>query len=322
MSSSKIMTCKGTLRQVFIRVYKTGEPVRRFGIFDPALWTVDTLTFSLVQLSPLPPFPFYFVGGGGGYGILGLRQINTCSEVPLQVNFEMMTFCSAFYESYLLWYRMYHTVSLHYLFQQGWTVLHVAARHSKSQTVRWVMGICNIECNLKNLCKSTRNGFSWHFTTVLCPSRCPLILAIYGTMIYTVPYIILLIRVNPLQGRERGLDPGNRDFLGPCEMASISQASSICGPKRWIFPGLNPLPLAQVMDLLASKALCTGPCQSDPIGSFMYMSSHRWHELPGPSAVNFSYWTGPPLPHLITALNSGQCSKVKSQNLLEINRKL
>jgi hypothetical protein len=26
-------------------------------------------------------------GGGGGYGILGLRQINTCRKVPLQVNF-------------------------------------------------------------------------------------------------------------------------------------------------------------------------------------------------------------------------------------------
>ncbi len=24
---------------------------------------------------------------GGGYGVLGLRQINTCGKVPLQVNF-------------------------------------------------------------------------------------------------------------------------------------------------------------------------------------------------------------------------------------------
>jgi hypothetical protein len=38
-------------------------------------------------------------GGGGGYGVLGLRQINTCRKVPLQVNFLRYTFCIAFYES-------------------------------------------------------------------------------------------------------------------------------------------------------------------------------------------------------------------------------
>ncbi len=33
---------------------------------------------------------------------MGIRQINTCREVSLQVNiFQMMTFCIAFYESYL-----------------------------------------------------------------------------------------------------------------------------------------------------------------------------------------------------------------------------
>ncbi len=36
---------------------------------------------------------------GGGYGVLGLRQINTCRKVPLQVNFFRYTFCIAFYES-------------------------------------------------------------------------------------------------------------------------------------------------------------------------------------------------------------------------------
>ncbi len=39
------------------------------------------------------------------YGILGLRQINTCRKVPLHFNFlfffRMTTFCLAFYESYL-----------------------------------------------------------------------------------------------------------------------------------------------------------------------------------------------------------------------------
>ncbi len=37
--------------------------------------------------------------GGGGYGVLCLRQINSCRKVPLQVNFFRYTFCIAFYES-------------------------------------------------------------------------------------------------------------------------------------------------------------------------------------------------------------------------------
>ncbi len=77
------------------------------GIFDPALWTVGPLTFSLVQLPPPPRVNKYIVytytvcNGGRGYGVLGLRQINTCRKVPLLVNFFMATFCIAFYESYL-----------------------------------------------------------------------------------------------------------------------------------------------------------------------------------------------------------------------------
>jgi hypothetical protein len=45
MSSSKNLTCKGTLRQVFIRDYRpeTGGTVVNVGIFDPALWTVAPL---------------------------------------------------------------------------------------------------------------------------------------------------------------------------------------------------------------------------------------------------------------------------------------
>jgi hypothetical protein len=46
--------------------------------------------------TPLPPFPVWlsilnthmlFVRGGGGYGFLGFRQINTFRKVPLQVDF-------------------------------------------------------------------------------------------------------------------------------------------------------------------------------------------------------------------------------------------
>jgi hypothetical protein len=55
----------------------------------------------------------YSVLRGGGYGVLGLRQINTCRKVPLQVHIWMMTFCIVFYESYLsteqsheIWFRI------------------------------------------------------------------------------------------------------------------------------------------------------------------------------------------------------------------------
>jgi hypothetical protein len=90
----KKLTCKGTLRQVFIRIY-TGDTVGHVGIIDPALWIVALLTISLVQ--HLPPLPcvkclLYYTytackRGGEGFGILGLRQINTCRKVPLQFNF-------------------------------------------------------------------------------------------------------------------------------------------------------------------------------------------------------------------------------------------
>ncbi len=45
---------------VFTRVYRlgNGDTVSHVDIFDPALWTVALLTFSLVKLSPLP-FPVW-----------------------------------------------------------------------------------------------------------------------------------------------------------------------------------------------------------------------------------------------------------------------
>jgi hypothetical protein len=73
MSSSKNLTCKGTLRQVFIRVYILEiQSVDHVCIFAPALCTVASLTFSLVQL-PLPPSlckstvytDSVWLGGGG-----------------------------------------------------------------------------------------------------------------------------------------------------------------------------------------------------------------------------------------------------------------
>ncbi len=69
---------------------QTGEIVSHVGIFDTAMWTFVHLTFSLVHSPPPPPCDKFYtytytVCKGGGYGVLGLRQINTCREVPLLV---------------------------------------------------------------------------------------------------------------------------------------------------------------------------------------------------------------------------------------------
>jgi hypothetical protein len=51
-------------------------------------------------------------------------------------------------------------------------------------------------------------------------------------MIYTAPYIMPLMRANPLQGHVgEGVGHRNRDFFGPCKMASSRQASAIWGQK-------------------------------------------------------------------------------------------
>jgi hypothetical protein len=58
-------------------------------VFSTELCELAPLTFSLVELSP-PPLPCvnkytvytYTVCKGGAYGVLGLRQINTCRKVP------------------------------------------------------------------------------------------------------------------------------------------------------------------------------------------------------------------------------------------------
>jgi hypothetical protein len=63
------------------------------------------------------------------------------------------------------------------------------------------------------------------------------------------------MRANPFLGHfGKGLGPGNLNLFG---LDTISQ-----GPKKSRFPGPSPLPLALVMDLLASKALRTEPYKS------------------------------------------------------------
>ncbi len=57
--------------------------------------------------------------------------------------------------------------------------------------------------------------------------------AICGPVIYTAPYVMLLMRATSItRASGRGLGPGNRDFFGPCEMSSSRQASAVWSPKK------------------------------------------------------------------------------------------
>ncbi len=86
----KKLTCKGTLRQVFISLW-TGDTVSHVDIFLPSFVNC----YSLDQLSPpLPPslcesilYTRIQCVRGVGYGVLGLRQIKTCRKVSLHANF-------------------------------------------------------------------------------------------------------------------------------------------------------------------------------------------------------------------------------------------
>jgi hypothetical protein len=90
----KKLTCKGILRQVFIRVYRP-EMHSVMLVLSTQLCELLPLylTFSLVELSP--PFSVWRCilyiriqcERGGGYGVLGLRQINTCLKDSLQMIF-------------------------------------------------------------------------------------------------------------------------------------------------------------------------------------------------------------------------------------------
>jgi hypothetical protein len=51
----------------------------------PYLW-INSPPFPLSCVNKYPAYT-YTVCKGGGYGVLGLRQINTCRKVPLHVNF-------------------------------------------------------------------------------------------------------------------------------------------------------------------------------------------------------------------------------------------
>jgi hypothetical protein len=79
-------------------------------------------------------------------------------------------------------------------------------------------------------------------------------LAIYRPMIYTARKKSFGCGKLHYEGKWEGVAPWKSRLLGPCEMASSRRrASAIWVPKKSRFPGPNPLLLAQVMDLPASK---------------------------------------------------------------------
>jgi hypothetical protein len=86
MSSSKKIDPQGALRQVLMRVYRL-EIQSVMLVFSTQLGEMLPLFPLLSGLNPPPPrvnkYTVYTYTGGGGYWVLGLRQINTCRKVPL-----------------------------------------------------------------------------------------------------------------------------------------------------------------------------------------------------------------------------------------------
>ncbi len=89
MSSSKKLTCKGTLRQVFITVSHVGISTKRCELLPvlPSLWFKSPFPLSSLFCEYWISILYtriQCVGGGGGIAVLCLRQINACRKVPLQ----------------------------------------------------------------------------------------------------------------------------------------------------------------------------------------------------------------------------------------------
>jgi hypothetical protein len=91
----KNLTCKGTLRQLFIRVYRLDIHSVKL-IFSTQLCELlplqPSLWFNSTQPPPCVNKCTVYIGREGG-----LRQINTYRKVPLLVNFLMTTFCFGVY---------------------------------------------------------------------------------------------------------------------------------------------------------------------------------------------------------------------------------
>jgi hypothetical protein len=79
----------------------------------------------------------------------------------------------------------------------------------------------------------------------------------YAPMIYTALCIMFWMRcISITWASGRGLGPGNLELLGP-QMALIYLLCHITGSKILSIYRANPLSLALVMDMHASKTLCT-----------------------------------------------------------------
>jgi hypothetical protein len=55
--------------------------------FKPSLWFNSPLPSPLLCVNKYTLYTYTVCKGGGEYGVLGLRQINTSCKIPLQVNF-------------------------------------------------------------------------------------------------------------------------------------------------------------------------------------------------------------------------------------------
>jgi hypothetical protein len=83
----KKLACKGTSRQMFIRVCRL-EIQSVMLVFSTQLCELLPLWVNSPPLSVWISILYTHIQCvRGGYGVLGLRQINTCRKVPLQVNF-------------------------------------------------------------------------------------------------------------------------------------------------------------------------------------------------------------------------------------------
>ncbi len=96
----KKFSCKGTSRQVFIRVNRLEianfmRTFKSYWHFQPrfVICTLPCCPSPLLSGSTLPPSPPFLVCGGGGvYGDLDRRQINPCRTVPLHQFFRRRYF--------------------------------------------------------------------------------------------------------------------------------------------------------------------------------------------------------------------------------------
>jgi hypothetical protein len=89
-------------------------------------------------------------------------------------------------------------------------------------------------------------------------------------MIYTALCIMFWMRVYPYLGKVGGVWALEfSSFLGPKWQSSIARCH-FTGPKKLQkIPGPNPLPLPLVMDMHASKTLCTGLYNHICINSYL-----------------------------------------------------